>query len=250
MKTKTKARKSIPSGLRWMQEEVWDLIGRIVAQVVKLMIEELLKEEVKEVVKAKPYERTKGRKGHRNGFYKRDLLTSFGFLEGVLVPRIREGGIIFRTLESYRRRTDEVDRALGRLFIEGCSTRTLRKIAKELYGKEVSHSTISKASCVLDGELLQYQSKPIEDTVEYLFLDGIKEKVRELGVEGKVMLCALGIHKDGRREILSFRLVDREDTDSWEAFLVDLIGRGLLGKNLKLITTERSSSVGEMVIRR
>jgi len=46
--------KSIPSGIKWMQEGVWNLIGRIVAQVVKLMIEELLKEEVKEAVEAEP----------------------------------------------------------------------------------------------------------------------------------------------------------------------------------------------------
>jgi len=38
--------------------------------------------------------------------------------------------------------------------------------------------------------------------------------------------------------MLSFRLVDQEDTDSWLAFLVDLKSRGLLGKALKLITTD------------
>lgn len=131
-----------------------------------------------------------------------------------------------------------MDRILGRLFVEGCSTRTLRKLAKELYGREVSHTVVSKASSILDGELLQYQTKSLEDTVEYLFLDGIRQKVMELGVKGKVMLCALGIHKDGRREILSFRLVDEETTDNWEAFLVDIKSRGLLGKSLKLIITD------------
>ncbi len=35
-------------------------------------------------------------------------------------------------------------------------------------------------------------------------MDGICEKVREIGVEKKVMLCAFGIGKDGKKEILSF----------------------------------------------
>jgi len=248
MKTKTKAKKSIPSGVRWLQEEVWRMIGMVVLQVVKALIEELLEVEVSEAVGAHRYERTKKRRGYRNGYYKRDLVTTFGFVEGLKVPRLREGGFTFRTIDSYSRRTAEVDRILGRLFVEGCSTRTLRKLARELYGREVSHTVVSKASSILDGELMQYQTKPIEDTVEYLFLDGIRQKVMELGVRNKVMLCALGIHKDGRREILSFRLVDEETTDDWEAFLVDLKSRGLMGRNLRLITTERSSSVGEMGI--
>jgi len=221
-----------------MQEEVWKAIGAVVSQVVKVMIEELLKMKVGETLGAGYYERTERRRGYRNGFYKRDLVTSYGSVEDIKVPRIREGGFPFRTIESYRRRREEVDRLLSRLFIEGCSTRTLKKIAKELYGKEVSHSAISKASYILDTELLQYQTKPLGDTVEYLFLDGISQKVRELGIVGKVMLCVLGIHRDGRREILSFRLVDVEDRDNWEAFLVDLKSRGLLGKNIRLIVTD------------
>ena len=50
----------------------------------------------------------------------------------------------------------------------------------------------------------------------FLFLDGISQKVRELGVEGKVMLCAFGIHAEGPKELLSFRLVDVEDTPGWQ----------------------------------
>lgn len=36
------------------------------------------------------------------------------------------------------------------------------------------------------------------------------------------MLCALGMREDGIKDMLSFQLADREDLDSWRAFLVDL----------------------------
>jgi transposase-like protein len=52
------------------------------------------------------------------------------------------------------------------------------------------------------------------------------------------MLCAFGIRTDGTKELLSFRLVDVEETTTWRAFLVDLKSRGLQGKALKLITVD------------
>lgn len=91
---------------------------------------------------------------------------------------------------------------------------------------------------MLDADLQVYQTKPLPDDVAFLFLDGITQKVRELGVVGKVMLCAFGIRTDGTKELLSFRLVDGEDTTTWRAFLVDLKSRGLQGKALQLITVD------------
>jgi transposase-like protein len=46
------------------------------------------------------------------------------------------------------------------------------------------------------------------------------------------------MREDGMKEMLSFHLVDQEDTERWRAFLVDLKSRGLLGKALRLITTD------------
>ena len=144
----------------------------------------------------------------------------------------------FQVFDRYQRRHADVDAAIGRLFLQGVSTRRLRGIARELFGKEVSATTVSKTAAYLDKELQHYQTKPLTDDFPFLFLDGITQKVREIGVEKKVMLCALGPKEDGTKEMLSFRLVDQEDTDSWRAFLVDLKSRGLQGKALRLITTD------------
>jgi len=89
-----------------------------------------------------------------------------------------------------------------------------------------------------DQELERYRTKPIEDTYDYLFLDGIYDKIREIGLERKVLLCALGMTKDGKKELLSFHLVDTESEDNWTEFLIDLKNRGLKGKGLRLITTD------------
>ena len=41
-------------------------------------------------------------------------------------------------------------------------------------------------------------------------------------MEGKVKLCAFGIHADGTKQLLSFRLTEVEDTKNGRGFLVDL----------------------------
>ncbi len=65
----------------------------------------------------------------------------------------------------------------------------------------------------------------------------------------KVLLCALGTYRDGKSEILSFRLVDVENRDNWEAFLSDIKARGLMGKNLKLIITDGHKGLEKAISR-
>jgi len=227
-----------------LQEIIWGKIASGVKGFIKSFIENLLEEELSAKLGASRYERTSGRKAYRNGHYQRNLLTRYGSVDEIRVPRADQGGTEFSVFDRYEHRRRDVDAALGRLFLNGVSTRKLKGIAREIYGKEVSPQTVSSALSSLDEELSRFKDKPIEDTVEFLFLDGISQKVREIGIEKKVMLCAFGIHqkepdKEERdKDILSFQLAEPEDEASWKGFLADLKGRGLLGKHLKLIVTD------------
>jgi transposase-like protein len=64
------------------------------------------------------------------------------------------------------------------------------------------------------------------------------QKVREIGVENKVVLTALTRDKKGKKELIGFQIAEGETIENWRAFLVDLKSRGLKGKNLKLITVD------------
>ncbi len=228
-----------------LHEFLWAKIASAgVKKFIKGFIEDLLTEEVTARIGAGHYERSSERQGYRNGHYLRDLLTRFGLVEDIRVPRVTPGGTEFTVFNRYEQRRRDVDAALGRLFLSGVSTRKLKTIARELFGKEVSAQTVSNSLASLDQELAGYRSKPLADTVEFLFLDGISSKVREIGIEKKVVLCALGIprqeqgEEQPRKELLSFQLTEVEDTGAWQGFMADLKGRGLLGKNLKLIITD------------
>jgi putative transposase len=227
-----------------LQEIVWSKIASGVRGFIKTFIEDLLREELSDKVGAQRYERTKTRRGYRNGRYRRSLLTRFGRIEGLEVPRMESGGMAFSVFDRYERRRRDVDCAIGRLFLNGVSTRKLTGIVKDLYGQEVSAQTVSSTLAYLDRERAAFRDKPISDTVEFLFLDGLSQKIREIGIERKVMLCAFAIHRKEpgeehrRREMLSFQLTEVEDEVSWGGFFSDLKGRGLHGKALRLIISD------------
>ena len=58
-------------------------------------------------------------KGYRNGHYGRSLLTRYGPIEDIQVPRMDHGGVEFSVFDRYERRRRDVDAAIGRLFVNG-----------------------------------------------------------------------------------------------------------------------------------
>jgi transposase-like protein len=56
-------------------------------------------------------------------------------------------------------------------------------------------------------------------------------------------LTALGIDASGQRHILGFMLGDRENLDSWNAFLDDLLSRGLPPSSLRLVISDEHKGI-------
>ncbi|MFN3966276.1 MAG: transposase, partial [Endomicrobiia bacterium] len=70
--------------------DFWDGINTYVLQTVKKIIEGCLEEEVKFMIQADWYEHTPLREGKRSGYYTRGLITKYGLIEGLLVPKLRK----------------------------------------------------------------------------------------------------------------------------------------------------------------
>jgi len=150
------------------------------------------------------------------------------------VPRDRNGGFEPKVLPRYQRREEKLDRQILDLFIGGISTRKMKKITKELLGKGYSAGTISKINKQLTEEMRAWMQQPIEDNIQYIFLDGLNLPVKRFAVSKESLLVAIGITTDGYRKILAVQLGDRESAGSWGEFLKDLVRRGLKGEHLKM----------------
>src|SRR5947209_20197349 len=102
------------------QEIFEQFVQERLQQAVRVALISVLEEEVTAFIGARPYERNEQRRDQRNGHYTRNLETSVGLLADLSVPRTR-GGYQTQVFERYHRRRDELDTAMGEMFVGGVS---------------------------------------------------------------------------------------------------------------------------------
>ena len=88
---------------------IWSQIQGEVIKKVKWSVERAMGEEVTAHLGRGRYERVGRPTGYRNGSYARWLLTRYGWIEDLLVPRVREGGFESMVFRKYRRRCRVID---------------------------------------------------------------------------------------------------------------------------------------------
>lgn len=208
-------------------------------QLLKTFLEGVLEEEMVALLAAGRYRRTETRSGYRNGFYERDLVTKFGIISGIRVPRSRSAEVERGVFSRYHRRQTQVDFLIRDTFLAGVSTRRVGEVLQAVLGTPISAQTVSRVARSLDREVAGFHQAPLADDVCYLFLDGVSLRVKTAaGMKRRMVLCAYGINLTGERRILDFRLVKSESQANWEAFLNQLRERGLQGHHLRLIATD------------
>jgi putative transposase len=224
---------------RWLGVKgIWELIQGDVRGRVKGSLERWLREELRVVVGCERYERRESRCGYRNGTYARDLLTSYGWIEDLQVPRLRSGGYETEVFAKYRRRQRQLDRVLLEAFLLGHATRKTILVFKRAFGASLSPQTVSNVVKELDGEVRQFHRRQLSDEYSVLYLDGLWLSIRKPQHLAKVLLVALGMKPDGTMELISFQVADKESEACWWGFVSDLKHRGLWGKGLEVIVTD------------
>jgi len=203
----------------------------------------LMLEERQRFLQAHPYQRHQSRVDQANGFYRRNLCTRVGVLE-LQVPRSRSGAFRPQVLPRYRRREAAVDEALRRVFLCGVSTRQAGPALAGLLDEAVSAATVSRVAKVLDEAVGKWHQRSLSNQYQYLILDGVSVRLRLVGtVQRRVALCAYGITREGKGELIDFLLVKAEGEESWKGLLNDLWNRGLRGAPLKLIVTDGNAGL-------
>ena len=200
--------------------------------VVRAVMQEMLEAEMTDALGAEKSERTPARLGYRAGYYTRTLVTRVGKLE-LRVPQDRDGRFSTELFERYQRSEQALVATLAEMYVQGVSTRKVKAITEELCGHSFSASAISAINKRLDESLAAFAQRPLTEPFPSLILDARYEKVREGGiVPSQAVLIAVGIDWDGRRQILSVEMANRESRSSWKEFLLGLRARGLHGVEL------------------
>jgi len=167
-----------------------------------------------------------GTPDRRNGSYIRHVLTELGNIV-LSIPRTRRfspRGVV----AAYARRAKEIDQLILTCFLLGLSTRKVGVALFSLLGEKISPQTVSRTAKTLDDAVKAFHKRRIVIPFRALILDGIVIKRKtETGTARRPVLVALGIRKDGKKEVIDFRLAKSESGAEWRIFLTDLINRGL-----------------------
>jgi putative transposase len=205
-----------------------------VRQGVKAVLEEVLEEEMTQHLKAGYRELTPTRRGERDGYYQRNLVTPAGEIERLEVPRDREGEFVTEVFERYKRMTGDVEEAVLEMYLSGISVRKIAGVTEALSRVRVGKDAVSRIASRLQEEQKEWRERSLEEKgYPYLYLDATYLKVRwGSRVTTMALLACVGVDEEGFREVLAVEVAGTEKGAAYASLLRGLIDRGLSGVSL------------------
>ena len=178
----------------------------------KSLLESMLTAEREEYLKKN--QDTKG-----NGFYTRSLGTQHGTIEGLKIPRTRDGS--FRSQLVPRKHSDAaLDELVTELFIEGVSTRRIEGILNKCFGTSLSHTSIANIAKAGQEEILQWTERRLDSHYACIFIDAFFFPLKRLTCSQEAVFVAQAITPKGNREILGYWIPGGgEGASNWEEIL-------------------------------
>ena len=162
----------------------------------------------------------------RNGFYERDLDTSYGKIH-IRVPRDRAGLFEQQLIPDYARRTDELETTIITLYRKGITTREISDLIEKIYGHHYSPATMSNISKSLNDQVETFHHRPLSKRYVAIFMDATYLSVRRDSVAKEPLHVLQGITPDGTREVLDYALYPTESASNYEEMLASIKQRGV-----------------------
>jgi transposase-like protein len=180
-----------------------------------------------------------------NGHYARHLISPYGRIEDVPIPRFRQGfgpNTTPQTLGVFETEQQRFLKIVQQMHLMGISQRNVKRLTKLCFNVDIATATVGNIHKELATvEEVKLNSRSLQGlNYSYLIVDGVWAKAKGYGWEDDdaVMLCAIGIRDDGTKDILGFKVARAEDEDAWSKFLVSLYDRGLDKTKLKLVIAD------------
>ncbi|MFO8004355.1 IS256 family transposase [Thioalkalivibrio sp.] len=163
----------------------------------------------------------------RNGHSEKKVRTSFGE-SNVQVPRDRDASFNPMIVPKRGNMVDGIENVIVSLYAKGMSNNDIEEQIREVYGFDVSTSTISRITDAITNDIVAWQSRPLEPVYLIVWMDGIVFKVRENSkVINKTVYIAVGLKRDGKKEVLGLWLGKNESAAFWMSVLTDMRARGV-----------------------
>ena len=172
--------------------------------------------------------RNKETENSRNGHSSKTLRTSYGNID-VSVPRDRKGEFEPQLLKKNQTSiTQDVEEKILSMYAKGMTTGDIEAHIRDIYGLEVSDTTVSRITDKILPVAKEWQSRPLESVYAVVFMDAIHYHVRSEGqIVKKAVYIAIGIDLDGRKDVLGMWVGENESAKYWATVLNGLRNRGV-----------------------
>lgn len=108
------------------------------------------------------------------------------------------------------------------------STSDIEDHIRDIYGLEISDTTVSRITDKVLPVAKEWQQRPLESVYAVVFLDAIHYHVRSEGqIIKKAVYIAIGVNLDGRKDVLGMWVGENESAKFWAGVLNSLRNRGV-----------------------
>ena len=206
-------------------EDIQSLFKETIAE----FMEKGLDAELEDELGSSKYDyRNKETENSRNGHSSKTLRTSFGDVE-VSVPRDRKSEFEPQLLKKNQTSiSQDIEEKILSMYAKGMTTGDIEAHIRDIYGIDVSDSTVSRITDKILPVAKEWQQRPLESIYAVVFLDAIHYHVRSEGqVVKKAVYIAIGINLDGRKSVLGMWVGENESAKFWATVLNGLRNRGV-----------------------
>ena len=204
--------------------DIKDMLKDLLSGTIQTMLEAEIENELGY---AKYSMKDKATSNARNGHSKKTVRSEYGNLD-LDIPRDRNAEFEPQIIPKYQREITGIEGQILSLYAKGMSNRDIENHLNNLYGIDVSSSMISKITDKIIPEIREWQSRQLEDVYPIVFMDAIHYSVRKDGVVvKKAVYLAIGIDKEGRKEVLGFWIGENESSKYWLNVLNEFKNRGV-----------------------
>ena len=163
----------------------------------------------------------------RNGYQNKKIKTELGEHQ-IEVPRDRDSSFNPMLVPKRKSMVDGLENIIISFYAKGMSNSDIEQQVQELYGFEVSTSTISRITSKVTADITSWQNRPLDPTYLIVWMDGIVFKVRQDSkVINKTVYLAVGLGVSGKKEVLGLWLGKNESSSFWLSVLTDIKARGV-----------------------
>ena len=172
--------------------------------------------------------KSKNTDNSRNGHSSKTLRTGFGDVE-VSVPRDRKGEFEPQVLKKNQTSiSQDIEEKILSMYAKGMTTGDIETHIRDIYGIEVSDTTVSRITDKILPIAKEWQQRPLESVYAVVFLDAIHYHVRSEGqIVKKAVYIAIGINLEGKKDVLGMWVGENESGKFWATVLSSLRNRGV-----------------------